>query len=394
MNEVSLRRIAIALYVLVISMGPVGFFLQGGVTFDDVFGLPFAGFATVGLVVALRQPRNPVGWVFLLVGLAPTVGFFTSAYAVRSTLTEGGLPGALYVEWVSSWAWFPGVGALVTFALLLFPDGRLPSRRWRAVPYLSAALIVAVVAGMALMPGRMEPFNPSLTPSINPFGLEGAKSLLEGLMTVAFPLVPILGLLCAASMAFRYRAAAPDQRQQIKWFAYSTVVLVAIILFEGPISALFGETVADAVFLAGMLFPSIGAGIGILKYRLYDIDVVINRTLVYGLLTAILAATYVGIVFVLQGVLGAVTQDSDVAVAGSTLAVAAMFRPLRARVQAFIDHRFDRRKYDARRTLEEFSSKLRDEVDLQHLARDLSAVVNDTMQPAHVSVWFRPGAAS
>ena len=389
MKDATLRRIAVAVFATILALGPLGFWLQGGVTLDDVFGLPFAGFATVGLVVALRRPRNPVGWVFLAVGLLPSIGFFTSAYAVRSARTSGGLPAALVVEWVSSWAWFPGVASLVTFALLLFPDGKLPSRRWRVVPYLAVTLIIVVVAAMGLMPGRMEPFNPSLEPSMNPFGLRSAGGFLEGVMAFAFPMVPLLGLTCALSLAFRYRGAPLEQRQQIKWFAYSTVLLVAIILFEDPISALFGETVADGIFLTGMLFPSIGAGIGILKYRLYDIDVVINRTLVYGVLTAILAITYLGLVVAMQSVLGGVTEGSDLAVAASTLAVAALFRPLRSRVQAFIDQRFYRRRYDARMTLETFSARLRDDVDLEHLAADLTGVVVRTMQPAHASLWLR-----
>lgn len=393
MSDRALRRLAILTFAVIILMGPVGFVLQGGVTFDDVFGLPFAGFAAVGLAVALRQPRNPVGWVFLFVGFAPTVGFFSSAYAVRSALTEGGLPGALFIEWVSSWAWFPGVALLCTFALLLFPDGRLPSRRWRPVPYLATLMIVLVVGGMAFMPGRMEPFNPSLGPSLNPFGVEGAKGFLEMLTNVGFLMVPLLGLTSAVSMAFRYRASPPAQRQQIKWFAYSTVMLVLIILFEDPISALFGEAIADIVFLIGMLFPSVGAGIGILKYRLYDVDVVINRTLVYGLLTAILALTYLGIVVMMQGLLGGLTDESDLAIAVSTLAVAALFRPLRARLQSFIDQRFYRRKYDARRTLESFSSRLRETVDLESLHGELIAVVGETMQPSHASVWIRAGEA-
>ena len=375
LSETTLRRLAVVTFAIIILMGPVGFVLQGGLTADDVFGLPFAGFAVVGLAVTLRQPRNPVGWVFLFVGFSPTVGFFSSAYAVRSALTEGGLPGALFVEWLSSWAWFPGVALLCTFALLLFPDGRLPSARWKPVPYLATLMIALVVAGIAFMPGRMEPFNPALEPSMNPFGLPGAKGFLELLMGVGFPMVPLLGLASAVSMAFRYRASKPAQRQQIKWFAYSTVMLVLIIMFEDPISVLFGEAIADVVFLIGMLFPSVGAGIGILKYRLYDVDLVINRTLVYGLLTAILALTYLAVVVTMQGLLAGVAEESDLAVAASTLVVAALFRPLRSRLQAFIDQRFYRRRYDARRTLESFSSRLRDTVDLDSLSCELVGVV-------------------
>ena len=382
-------RWAIALYALVVAMGTAGFVMKGGVTADDVFGIPFFAFATMGAVVAARQPRNPVGWIFICVGLTPTTGFFTGAYAARSLATEGGLPGGSVIEWVSSWAWFPGIGLLATFALLLFPDGKLPSRRWRAVPFVAGALIAVVTASMAFLPGPMEPFDATLPSSENPFGIESAGSLIETIEGVAFGLVPLLALICALSLAFRYRRASYQQRQQIKWFAYSAVVLVVVIAFENPISKLMGEAIAQGFFFAGMIFPSVGAGIGILKYRLYDIDVVINRTIVYAILSALLASAYLGLVVVIQGALAGFGNDSDLAVAASTLAVAALFRPLRTRVQGFIDHRFYRRKYDARRTLETFSSRLRDDVDLEHLAADLTGVVVRTMQPAHASLWLR-----
>lgn len=394
MTDAARSRWALALYALVVALGVAGFILKGRVTADDVFGIPFFAFATVGAVVAARQPRNPVGWIFILVGLTPTTGFFTGAYAARSLATPGGLPGDTVIEWVSSWAWFPGLGLLATFALLLFPDGKLPSHRWRGVPYLAVALIATVTASMAFLPGPMEPFDASLPSSQNPFGLVGAGALIETVEGVAFGLVPLLALTCALSLAFRYRRSSYDQRQQIKWFAYSAVVLVVVIAFETPISKLLGDAVAQGFFFAGMIFPSIGAGIGILKYRLYDVDVVINRTIVYAILSALLAASYLALVVVLQGILAGFGDDSDLAVAGSTLAVAALFRPLRSRVQAFIDHRFYRRKYDAHRTLETFSARLRDDVDLEHLAADLTGVVAQTMQPAHASLWLRKEMSS
>ncbi|MFP5352333.1 MAG: hypothetical protein ACLGIB_07215, partial [Actinomycetota bacterium] len=279
------RRWALGLYGVVVAMGVSGFLLKGGVTADDVFGIPFFAFATMGVVVATRQPHNPVGWIFICVGLTPTTGFFTGAYAARSLAIPGGLPAGSLLEWVSSWAWFPGIGMLSTFALLLFPDGKLPSRRWRAVPFLAGALIAVVTASMAFLPGPMEPFDTSLPSSENPFGIESARALIGAVEGVAFSLVPLLALVCALSLAFRYRRASYQQRQQIKWFAYSAVALVVVIAFEDPISKVLGETVAEGFFFAGMIFPSVGAGIGILRYRLYDIDVVINRTIVYAILS-------------------------------------------------------------------------------------------------------------
>lgn len=394
MSDNALSRTAAALYGLVVLMGVSGFLLKGGVTPDDVFGIPFFAFATVGMVVAMRQPRNPVGWIFIAVGLTPTAGFFTGAYAARSYATAGGLPAATVIEWVSSWAWFPGIGLLASFGLLLFPDGRLPSSRWKPVPYFAAFLVAVVTVSMAFLPGPMEPFDATLPSAENPFGVETFGSVIEAGEGIGFALFPLMALICVMSLGFRFKAATTEQRQQIKWFAYSGLVLVVAITFENLINDLVGEPIAQTLFFAGMVFPSVGAGIGILKYRLYDIDVVINRTLVYGALTAILAGTYLGIVVLLQQALAGVTADSDIAIAGSTLAVAALFRPLRSRVQTFIDHRFYRRKYDAAETLGTFSSRLRDQVDLDSLCAELVSVVGTTMQPAHASLWLKTSEES
>ena len=390
MSERVLRRTAWALYASIVAMVVAGALLKGKLTYDDIFGIPFFAFATMGLFVATRQPHNPVGWVFMFVGLTPTLGFFTSSYAYRSLQTADGLPGGTVMEWVSSWAWFPGIGLLITFGLLLFPDGKLPSFRWRRFPYIAAAYLFVVTASMAFVPGVMEPFDPTLPSNPNPFGLESAAGFMKTLEGVSFSLFPLFALVCASSLVLRFRRSGTEQRQQIKWFAYSALMLVLIVMFEDVFDLLLGSRVAELFFLVGMIFPSIGAGIGILKYRLFDIDVVINRTLVYVALTAALALIYLGVVVVMQSALGRFTEDSDLAVAASTLAVAALFRPLRARIQAFIDHRFYRRKYDVQLTLESFSSRLRDTVDLDSLNEALVGVVGETMQPLHASVWIRP----
>jgi hypothetical protein len=374
---------------LTLLMSLAGFLLKEGFTKDDVFGIPFMAFTLVGAVVATRQPKNPVGWLLLFVGASAVMGFFSGAYAVRS-LRGAGLPAADVAEWVSSWIWFPGIGCLITFVLLLFPEGKLPSPRWRLVGYAAAFMLVLVTLSLALVPGPMDPFDPLLPSRENPFGVEAFRVI----EPVAFALFPLLGVVSAASLFFRYRSASLQQRQQIKWFAFSSVVLVMILLFEELFDQILGSAGAEIVFLIGMIFPSIGAGVGILKYRLYDIDVVINRTLVYLALTAILAGCYLGIVFLLQGLLDDVTRESDLAVAASTLAVAALFRPLRARVQDFIDLRFYRTKYDAAETLRDFSSRLRSHVDLDSLARELAATVSATMQPSHLSIWIRSSEAS
>ena len=390
MTDRSLRRAAWALYSFILALVVVGALLKGRLTYDDIFGIPFFAFATMGVFVATRQPRNPVGWVFMFVGLTPTLGFFTSSYAYRSLQTGDGLPASTVMEWVSSWAWFPGIGALITFGLLLFPDGKLPSQRWRSFPYVAAVYLFVVTASMAFKPGLMEPFDATLPSHTNPFGLESAAVFMETLEGVSFSLFPLFALICASSLVLRFRRSGTEQRQQIKWFAYSALMLVLIVMFEDVFDLLLGERVAELVFLVGMIFPSVGAGIGILKYRLFDIDVVINRTLVYAVLTGALALVYLGVVVVMQGALGSFTEDSDLAIAASTLAVAGLFRPFRTRIQAFIDRRFYRRKYDAQLTLESFSSRLRDTVDLDSLNQALVGVVGETMQPLHASVWIRP----
>jgi hypothetical protein len=392
LGDTALRRLAAVICAFCLSAAALGFYFKQSVTRDDIFGIPFFAFATVGALVAYRRPRNRIGWILTVVGLAPTLAFFSSAYAYRGTLTEGGMPADWLLEWISSWLWFPGIAALITFGLLLFPDGHLPSKRWRVVPYLAGSMIAIVAITLALQPGPMEPFDPALPSNVNPFGWESGRAFIEAAGGIAFMSFPAFALACASSLLFRFRRADSQTRQQIKWFAYSSLMLVFIIMFEDLLDRLLGDRLAELFFLVGMIFPSVGAGIGILKYRLYDIDVVINRTAVYGSLTAILAVTYLGIVVLLQQVLKGVTEDSDIAVAASTLAVAAMFRPLRSRVQAFIDLRFYRRKYDAAATLGEFATRLREQVDLDSLQRELVSVVGATMQPAHASLWIRSEA--
>lgn len=393
MTDRALRGIAGAVFATSICLAVAGFLLKQSVTSEDAYGIPFLAFTVVGLVVVLRRPRNSVGWVFLVAGSAPTIGsFFMSTYAVRGS--QIGLPGARIAEWMSTWAWFPGIAAFMTFGLLLFPSGTLPSTRWKPVAYLSSLLIVIVTASFAIQPGRMHAFDLSAPGHENPFGWEAGAAVVDAVLGVAPPLLPLLGFVSLLSLIFRYRHSGIEERQQIKWFAYSAFVLVVIVGLEKVFERVLGEAATSVLFVFGMVLPSVGAGVGILKYRLFDIDVVINRTLVYGVLTAILVGVYVGVVFVLQQVMTGITQDSDVAVAASTLAVAALFRPLRAKLQAFIDQRFYRRKYDAAATLARFSSRLRDQVDLESVNAQVLGVVRETIQPSHASLWLRPRSGS
>jgi hypothetical protein len=353
-------------------------------------------FSVVGAVISSHRPENAVGWLFCCAALFQGLSVFTYEYAIYALITKpGSLPLGAEISWLSPWVWAPGLGLILVFVPLLFPDGRLLSRRWRPVAWLGGVSIVLVCVptliilwperGTALLGG---PVNDE----------EGPTRILDLLVeVVAFPLMLVAGLAAVISLFVRFRRARGEERQQIKWFtSAAALTLVVVFLVEGIPE---GNRLFEAITAVGavLVAPSIpvATGIAILRYRLYNIDVLINRTLVYGTLTAMLAAVYFGGVVTLQSVLRALTgQESQLAVVVSTLAIAALFNPLRRRIQAFIDRRFYRRKYDAAKTLEAFSAKLRDETDLDALSDELVGVVRETMQPAHVSLWLRPDPPS
>jgi hypothetical protein len=345
------------------------------------------GYSAVGAVVASSRPQHPIGWLLCALGLLWGVIHFAAEYAVYVLLAvPGALPLGEVAAWIASWLWVPGLGVIV-FVGLLFPSGRLPSRRWRLFAWLSFLSILVGAAVTAFSPGQVLGFR-----SIrNPLGIEGLPNLREQLQALMFALI----FVASASMLGRLRRASGVERQQIKWVAYAAMVAASASL---PTYTVFEAMNVRWLALVGYVFVLVGIlgiptamGIAMLRYRLYDIDLLINRTLVYGALTASLAAVYVGSVVLLQGVLRALTgQESQLAVVASTLAIAALFNPLRRRLQWLVDRRFYRRKYDARKTLEAFSAKLRDKTDLDALSDDLVGVVRQTMQPAHVSLWLRP----
>jgi hypothetical protein len=333
-----------------------------------------AAYPTVGALVASRRPSNAVGWLLCAVGLATAVESFTDAYRHYADAMD--LAGAKAADFL--YAINPGI-LLAIFVPLVFPDGRLPSRRWRPLIWLVVAALAVYVVDAALEPGGPDPLGVELPGSV--------YGVLVDLVIVSL-IVGILG--AAASVALRLWRARGQQRQQLKWLVYATSVVVigglGAVLFPLPLGDVFW-----LVMLIGFAGMPVAMGIAILRYRLYDIDVVINRTLVYGFLSVLLAATYYGSVAVLQGVFRALTGgQSTLAIVASTLAIAALFVPLRRRIQGFIDRLFYRRRYDAAKTLEAFSAKLRDETDLDALSDDLVGVVRETMQPAHVSLWLRP----
>jgi hypothetical protein len=282
--------------------------------------------------------------------------------------------------------------AVLVFVALLFPDGRLPSRRWLPFAWLNVTVAMVGTVAVAFLAGPI----PALDPIGNPLGLDGAQTLLGSVATISGALERgILGIIAVGSLFLRLRRASGDERQQIKWFTYaaSVVVVGAILTYVVPeaMDAQWVGRVGLTLLAVGFVGVPIAIGIAILRYRLYNIDLLINRTLVYGSLTATLVALYFGGIVVLQRIFVLLTgQQSTLAVVASTLAIAALFVPLRRRIQSFIDRRFYRRKYDARKTLEAFSAKLRDETDLEALNAELVGVVRETMQPAHVSLWLRP----
>jgi hypothetical protein len=339
----------------------------------------------VGAFVVWQRPRNRVGWLLCAGGLGFPLWDLAEAYATYSVHISS-LAGGMLAAWGTNWLWaltwwMPGL------LFLIFPTGRLASPRWRPVAWGVVSVGVAVLLFGALLSGPLHQF----AGVDNPFGVIPAGSDPEAILGPLFALGMLGFLLGATSLVLRYRRARGDERAQIKWFAFAAAIFVAymgsgiLLRWEGPFEVVLGMVVSLA--LGGAL------GISLLKYRLYDIDVVISRTVAYTILTALLAGTYLGIVMVLQAVLAPLTPDSQLSVAGATLAVAAAFGPLRRRVQTVVDRRFNRHRYDAQQTLETFTARLRDEVDLGQITDDLLAVVGGTVQPADASLWLRPAGA-
>jgi hypothetical protein len=347
--------------------------------------------SVVGALVASYRPRNPLGWILLAVGFFQGLYQFGYEYAAYALITEpGSLPGGSLMSLLGTVTWIPALSLMLTFVPLLFPDGRLPSRRWRPVAWVSAGpLAIFVVHTAWLWPhrGRALVEHPEQVVFV---------VLPAATLRLLLPLMVVCGVACGISLLVRFWYSRGVERQQIKWFAYGVAVFLPVSLvieylitarvYYGPITGLLAVAVAPVVPVA--------LGVAILRYRLYNIDLLINRTLVYGALTATLVAVYFGGIVLLQRVFVVLTgQKSTLAVVASTLLIAALFNPLRRRIQTFIDRRFYRSKYDARKTLEAFSAKLRNETDLDALRDDLIGVVRETMQPAHVSLWLRPDTA-
>jgi hypothetical protein len=349
------------------------------------FVIASLAFATVGAMVAMRVPANPIGWIFCLIGCVLGAGDFFFQYADQTLyISPGGLPGGTLVAWLQNLGLPPAFG-LLGVAVLLFPDGRLPSRRWRPALWLALAGIALNLVGYSLRPGPLD--DPFATVS-NPFGVAGTFGLMDALSGFGWMAMGASVALAALATSIRLRRSHGLERAQLKWLALAAAVAGVAIVFDVIsyfVSATGINELRNVVLGLGFVVFPVAAGAAILRYRLFDIDVVINRALVYGALTATLAGTYLGLVLLVGLALG----QSGFAVAVSTLAVAALFRPARARIQDAVDRRFYRHRYDAAKTLEAFGTRLRDEVDLEAVGSALHAAVHDTVQPAHLSLWLQ-----
>jgi len=366
-------------------------------------------FVTVAALIVSRQPRNTVGWLLMIPVGAFLVLWPVEAYIERIAPTAPApTPALLVMAWFSSWSWLLLIFPVLALALL-FPNGRPPTRRWRWMEFALIGWPVLLVILATLTQTIQSETTPHLTLD-NPIGVlsEGTVDRLAGVWVAG---MMVLVVLCVASLFVRYRRASDTEREQIKWLLYACAVFLVVFVGGAVTGYGVGTSAVDYIWgvcfvLSLVAFP-VAIGVAILRYHLYDIDVIIRRTLVYGVLTAMLAFLYFSAVALLQIVSRALTdggaQQPQWAIVASTLAIAALFQPLRRRIQAFIDRRFYRRKYDAARTLAEFGTSLRDEVELDVLTQDLIGVVQETLQPEHVSLWLRespregrraPGGAS
>jgi hypothetical protein len=350
-------------------------------------------YAVVGTLIARAERRNAIGWIFLgagalLAGVVAALGYVELAQSRTRPL-----PAATWLEWFGGWGFIPAVFVAPAMIAQLFPDGRPLPGAWRRLFRVSVAFAAASVLVGALDPSTLESFSPR----DNPLGVPDAASRVTATLNdVSGFLAPLVFLVSLAALVARFRRSRGVERQQMKWLAWAGAVPVSAFTLSFALSPfLDGGVLVSVVFITGfaglMLIPA-AVAVAILRYRLYEIDRVISKTLVYGSLTVVLGAAYGALVLAGQAVFSSFAGGSDLAIAVSTLVVAALFLPLRGRVQRLVDRRFYRRSYDAQRTLAAFGTRLREQVDLDGLRADLEGVVTETMQPVNVSLWLREGA--
>jgi hypothetical protein len=392
----SLAGLCVAMFVASVVLHVLAYSSQEPTSTGDTLSellifLSFLAFPIVGALITSRHPKNPVGWICLAVGL-----FWTLIFLGDSIPGSGPYP--VTIAALTQAIWIPPIGLLGIYLILLFPDGKLPSRRWRPLAWLSGVVMVLASVRITFGPGPLEG-HPGVR---NPFGLEGTLAWVATAGIAILLLLPLCMVASALSLVLRYRRSRGEEREQIKWIAFAAsvvgllylIAMVSSLTFSGPWGAagtpLWLGLLQQASLVSFTAVP-IAVGFAVLNYRLYEIDLIINRTLVYGSLTVTSVALYFGSVVLLQGALRSLTgQESQLAVVASTLAIAALFNPLRRRLQGLVDKRFYRSKYDAAKTLEAFSAKLRDKTDLEALNNDLLGVIRETMQPAKASLWLRP----
>ncbi|MEP6697047.1 MAG: hypothetical protein ABJA34_09240 [Pseudonocardiales bacterium] len=391
------RRLAWAVFtasaVLLIGSIPVRAVLaRHGLLGDAAGKLSFLTCPLAGILIARRHPGNRIAWILLAIGAIIGFGSIADQYtAYGLVMHPGSLPGAGVVTALSGGLWVPGVGLAGTYLLLLFPDGQLPSPRWRAVAWASGITMGLLVLTFTFAPGTFEQ-NPNVS---NPLGIAVLKPVLTFAL-VALPVLPLCMFACAAGLVMRFRRSRGIQRLQVKWLATAAALVASVYLVMMVLSWYYNqllarpsphwlETLANVAVFSFMLIP-LSIGVAVLKHGLYGIDRLISRTVSYAVITGALLAVYFGLVTAAGSVM---PKGNSVGVAGATLVVAALFQPLRRRVQAAVDRRFNRARYDSARTIEAFSTRLRDEVDLDSLRADLVSVVRGTMQPATVGLWLR-----
>jgi hypothetical protein len=356
----------------------------GGVLVAIFEALALTALAAIGAVVASRQPRNPIGWILCAIPLFLGM-LILGSHAYWSVALDQPERSGLdeFLAWGTSWIWIPAMVPALNLFPLLFPTGRPLTPRWRPAVWAAIASAPALFVGTAFAPGPLEEY-----PIDNPLAAPGALEVPVTVVGhVGFALMVAVTFAAPVSLAIRFRRSRGVERQQLKWVT-AAAAFVVLMVFVIPTEQIAGDYAGFLVLLVGLTLVAGAVAISMLRYRLYDIDLVIRRTLVYAGLTATLGAAYLGLVLLA----GLAVGESDVAIAGSTLAVAALFRPVRARIQSEVDRRFYRTRYDAVRTLEGFGTRLRDEVDLDVLAGELRGVVTETVKPTHVSLWMKaPG---
>jgi hypothetical protein len=377
-------------------------FVQSGtplmVTLSLLLG--FLAFPLVGAFIVSQRPSNTVGWLLLAAGIGTLITSFSAAYVQLALLTNADAQLATrYIDLLGDLMWPINI-YLGVMLLYLFPDGRPLSPRWRIVTWAFSLDIILLTLAQVVEPGPLETHNRVW----NPLGVPGMADIAKTVLDAGQSLLLLFLPLAIISLILRYRRAPDAGRQQIKWFVYGATVMVILIVAGAQVASristdpndLVAGVIGNVTFALGILALPLGVGVGALRYRLYDIDVIINRTLVYGLLTALLGALYFGLIIGAQTLIRLVTgqqQQSQVIIVLSTLLIAALVQPLRRGLQTTIDQRFYRRKYDAARTLQAFGASLRQEVELDELRAHLLEVVDETMRPARVSLWLRPAQA-